>query len=104
MVYYFPSVNKSSSDTAPEYLLAQIGVVIPRLIQAISESRDDGITIFMRKIDIKDVFWRVVTGEGAKWNFAYILSGEPGQPIHLVVPASIQMGWSKSPAYFCTAT
>ena len=58
----------------------------------------------MSKLDVKDGFWRVVTGEGAKWNFAYVLPDKPGQPIRLVVPTSIQMGWSKSPAYFCAAT
>ena len=52
--YYVPSVNKSSADTAPDYSLAQLGVVIPRLIRAISESRDDGIPIFMSKLDVKD--------------------------------------------------
>ena len=104
MGYYVPSVNESSADTSPDYLLAQLGVVIPWLIKAIDESRDDGIPIFMGKMDVKDIFWRLVTGEGSEWNLFYFLPDKPGQPIRLVVPASIQMGWSKSPAYFCTAT
>ena len=52
--YYVTSVNESSADTGLDYSLAQIGVVIPRLIQAIAESRDNGIPIFMSKLDVKD--------------------------------------------------
>ena len=63
--YYVPLVNESSADTGIDYSLAQFGVVIPRLIQAIAESRDNGIPIFMSKLDVKDGFWRVITGEGA---------------------------------------
>ena len=92
MGYYVTSVNKSSADTAPEYFLSQLGVVIPRIILAISKSRDDGIPIFMSKLDVKDGFWRIVTGEGGKWNFTYVLPDKPVQPNCLVVPKSIQMG------------
>ena len=90
--YYVPSVNESSANRALDYLLAQLGVVIPRLIQAIAESRGDGIPIFMSKLDVKDGFWQIFTWEGAEWNFAYILPDKPGQKIRLVVPTSIQMG------------
>ena len=74
-------MKKSSAGTAPDYLLAQLGVVIPRLIQAVAKSRDDGIPIFMSKMDVKYGFWRVVTMEGANCNFDYVLPDEPGQPI-----------------------
>ena len=86
MGYYVPSVNESSADTAPDYLLTHLGVVIPRLIQAIAKSWGNGIPIFTIKLDVKDGFWRVVTGEGAEWNFAYVFPDKPGQPIRLVVP------------------
>jgi hypothetical protein len=42
--------------------------------------------------------------EGEEWNFAYVLPQEDGKPITLVVPTSLQMGWVKSPPYFCAAT
>ena len=58
----------------------------------------------MSKLDVKDGFWWVVTGEGSEWNSAYVLPDKPVQPIRLVVPTSIQMCGSKSPAYFCAAT
>jgi hypothetical protein len=39
------------------------------------------------------------------WNFAYVLPGEgPDKPIQLVNSDALQMGWSESPPFFCTAT
>jgi hypothetical protein len=42
--------------------------------------------------------------EGEEWNFAYVLPQKEGEPVLLVVPMSLQMGWVESPPYFCTAT
>jgi hypothetical protein len=58
----------------------------------------------MAKWDIKDGFCRMDCVEGEEWNFAYVLPQEEGKPITLVVPMSLQMGWVKSPPYFCAAT
>ena len=41
--------------------------------------------------------------EGEEWNFAYVLSNHPGEPIEVVVPAALQMGWALSPPFFCAA-
>jgi hypothetical protein len=41
--------------------------------------------------------------DGAEWNFAYVLPQNPRQPIYLVVPTSLQMGWIESPPFFCAA-
>jgi hypothetical protein len=57
----------------------------------------------MAKWDIKDGFWRLDAEDGAEWNFAYVLPQNPGQPIYLVVPTSLQMGWIESPPFFCAA-
>jgi len=39
------------------------------------------------------------------WNFCYVLpAAKATDPIHIVVPTSLQMGWCKSPAFFCTAS
>jgi hypothetical protein len=39
------------------------------------------------------------------WNFAYVLPGGiPGDPVQLVIPDALQMGWSESPPFFCAAT
>jgi hypothetical protein len=34
----------------------------------------------------------------------YILPQKEGEPVLLVVPTSLQMGWVESPPYLCTAT
>jgi hypothetical protein len=60
--------------------------------------------VFMAKWDIKDGFWRMDCAEGEEWNFAYVLPQPAGEPVQLVVPTSLQMGWEESPPYFCTAT
>ncbi len=57
----------------------------------------------MAKWDIKDGFWQMDCAVGEEWNFTYVLPQEEGKPITLVVPTSLQMGWVKSPPYFCTA-
>ena len=41
---------------------------------------------------------------GADCNFAYVLTGKENGDKILVLPISIQMGWTISPAYLCTAT
>ncbi len=58
----------------------------------------------MAKYDIKDGFWRMDCRKGEEWNFAYALPQPEGEPIMLVVPTSLQMGWVESPPYFCAAT
>jgi hypothetical protein len=57
----------------------------------------------MVKWDIKDGFWRMDCREGKEWNFAYVLPQPEGQLVRLVVPTLLQMGWVKSPPYFCAA-
>ena len=39
-----------------------------------------------------------------QWNFAYVLPGTAEQPIRLIIPHALQMGWTESPGYFCAAT
>ena len=34
----------------------------------------------------------------------YVLPQAEGEPIKLVIPMSLQMGWIKSPVYFCAAS
>ena len=74
-----------------------------RIIHAFAEAEEDE-KIFMAKWDIKDGFWRMDCREGEEWNFAYVLPQPLGEPIRIVVPTSLQMGWVESPPYFCAAT
>jgi hypothetical protein len=97
------SVNNTTEKTAPAGAIDQIGECLSRIIHAFAEA-DDAAKIFMAKWDIKDGFWRMDCAAGEEWNFAYVLPQEEGEPITLVVPTSLQMGWVESPPYFCTAT
>ncbi len=38
------------------------------------------------------------------FNFAFILPQPAGEPIHLVIPAAVQLGWVESPRFFCVVT
>lgn len=58
-----------------------------------------------QQLDIKDGYWRGVVEETAKWNLCYVLPRlDSAEPVQLVVPKCLQMGWSESSAYFCTGS
>ena len=98
-----PSVNSTTVKTAPKGAIDQLGHSLSRIIHAFAETDDDAV-IFMAKWDIKDGFWRLDAGEGAEYNFSYVMPQPPGSPTMLVVPTSLQMGWVESPPYFCAAS
>jgi hypothetical protein len=98
-----PSVNHGTVKTAPRGAIDQLGHSLQRIIHAFATANSDA-KIFMAKWDIKDGFWRLDCREGEEWNFAYVLPQETRQPIKLVIPTSLQMGWIESPPYFCTAS
>jgi hypothetical protein len=88
---------------APAGAINQISECLAQIIHAFAEM-DEEAKIFMAKWDIKDRFWRMDCATGEEWNFAYVLPQEDGMPTTLVVPTLLQMGWVKSPPYFCAAT
>ena len=98
-----PSVNDSTTKTAPSGAINQLGHSLQQIIHAFTEA-DKNNKIFMAKWDIKDGFWRLDVQVGDEWNFAYVLPQAPGEPVKIVVPSSLQMGWVESPPYFCAAT
>jgi hypothetical protein len=97
------SVNYNTKKTDPAGTIDQIGKCLSHVIHAFAEA-DNNTKIFMAKWDIKDGFWQMDCAAGEEWNFAYVLPQEEDKPIMLVVLTSLQMGWVKSPPYFCTAT
>ena len=101
--YQLPSVNDATRDTAPEEAINQIGTVLPRIIEAFANA-PPGEHFHLMKLDIKDGFWRMVCEEGQEWNFAYVLPNDPGEPVEIVVPSALQMGWALSPPFFCAAS
>jgi len=101
-----PSVNESSNkDTAPQEAMKELGSVLPRLIYAAAMAPEAKGPILFAKFNIKDGYWRMNVEEGQEWNFAFVLPKlDPTEPTQIVVPSALQMGWSKSPPYFCAAT
>jgi hypothetical protein len=98
-----PSVNEATTLEAPAAAIDQMGHALNRIIHAFAEADDDA-KIFMAKFDIKDGFWRLDCQDGEQWNFAYVLPQKEGEPVRLVIPTSLQMGWVESPPYFCAAS
>ena len=103
------SVNElTNEDAAPNHSMDQLGKVLHRVIYMVAtQSTDDGPILFC-KLDIKDGYWRMCVPESQEEQFCYVLpktpDSPPDEPIMLVVPAAIQMGWKSSPAFFCAAT
>jgi hypothetical protein len=101
---FVPSVNSTTTKSAPQGAIDQIGHVLPRIIHAFATAAEDA-KIFMAKWDIKDGFWRLDCEAGEEWNFSYVLPSTFGtEDVTLVVPTSLQMGWIESPPYFCVAS
>jgi hypothetical protein len=102
----FKAVNDASDKSlAPHHAMFELGNVIPRLIHTLASAPDTGIPFLFSKIDLKDGFWRMTVNETDAWNFAYVLPPlHPADEPQLVIPDSLQMGWSESPPFFCAAT
>jgi hypothetical protein len=63
-----------------------------------------GLHILMSKLDISDVFWRLIVRDAHCCNFAYVLAQWEGKPCRIVVPSVVQMGRVESPSLFCAVT
>ena len=99
-----PSVNESTTLEAPAGAIDQMGHALQQVIHAFAEDHTEGSEIFMAKYDVKDGFWRLDCETGEELNFCYVLPPKnAGDPVKLVVPTSLQMGWVESPPYFCAA-
>eukprot|EP00978_Attheya_sp_CCMP212_P010169 scaffold24432_cov29-Attheya_sp.AAC.1 len=97
------AVNDTTTPLAREKPVNELGKVLLRIFDFMLEV-PVGETINFSKIDLSDGFWRMVVEAEDAWNFAYVLPDPPGSPIRLVVPHALQMGWTQSPAFFCSAT
>ena len=98
-----PSVNSTTTKSAPAGSINQLGHSLQRIIHAFATAPKNA-KIFMAKWDIKDGFWWLDCARGEEWNFAYVLPSSIGGEIILVVPTLLQMGWIESPPYFCAAS
>jgi hypothetical protein len=97
------AVNDTTTPTAHPSSMDQLGSTMPRILEFMAHAPPEH-PIFFSKYDVSDGFWRMVVAKGSEWNFAYVLPQEEGEPIRLVVPNALQMGWRESPGYFCSAS
>jgi len=99
-----PSINLATHKQANQASMHQLGKVLQCLIPTMAAASPDHGPIFFAKWDIKDGFWRMMVSHKDAWNFCYMLPTAQGNPIQIVVPTSLQMGWCKSPPFFCSCS
>jgi hypothetical protein len=97
------SVNDTTVPLAPDGPVNELGKVLHRVFDFMREVPEEE-TINFSKIDLSDGFWRMIVPEEDCWHFAYVLPDAPGEPIRLVIPHALQMGWTQSPAFFSAVT
>jgi hypothetical protein len=96
------SVNESTKKQAPRGPVEELGNVVWRIMDLMDQCSNDDL--HFQKIDLSDGFWRMIVEEEQKWNFCYVLPTPPGEPVQIVVPSALQMGWAESPGFFASAT
>jgi hypothetical protein len=97
------SVNDTTVRIAPEGPVKELGNVLPRILDFMA-TVPSSEHIHFSKMDLADGYWRMIVEPDARWNFAYVMPSSPGEPVRLVIPRALQMGWNESPAYFCATT
>ena len=101
------NVNSTTTKLAPQKSMSNLGSVLERLVHLLADNAHLNLPFAFFKIDIKDGFWRLMVSDSNAWNFCYTIPPPKNTPlddIEIVVPGSLQMGWTESPPYFCSAT
>ena len=104
----YSSVNERTKKLARQEAMAQLGQVVRRLIHQMAIHRHHGHVFKFAKLDVKDGFWRMAVSDEDAWNFCYVLPSLQKRTslddVEIVVPNSLQMGWCKSPPFFCSGS
>lgn len=99
-----PSVNETSVPAADQSAVKLLGTALLAIMLFMFDV-DCTWEIDWQKIDLSDGFWGMIVEDGKEYNFVYQLPQRAGdKELHYVVPSSLQMGWTNSPPYFCSAT
>ena len=102
---YLPSVNEATIPMSDHKAMEQMGKVLWRLVTTVAATKNNHGPIVFAKWDIKDGFWRLVVSDDDAWHFCYVLPRlSEDDPIQIVKPTCLQMGWSESPPLFCSAS
>ena len=97
------SVNDTTVLQASSAPLKEIGQVLSHLLHYMRDT-PMGFHILFCKLDISDGFWNLIVQAEDSFNFAYVLPQREGEPVRIVVPLAVQMGWVKSPPLFCAVS
>ena len=104
----YSSVNDKTRKIARPEAMAQLGLVIKRIIYTMALHRHHSPPFKFTKLDVKDGFWRMAVTNKDAWNFFYVLpSLQPQKSLNegeLVVPNSLQMESCESPPFFCSVS
>ena len=99
-----PSVNASTVPADDQTAVKRLGQTGKALLLYAFET-DPTWEICWLKMDLSDGFWRMIVQAGKEQNFVFEMPPHPTRcGRHFVVPSALQMGWTNSPPYFCTAT
>ena len=103
-----PTPSNATTPTAPQQGMVQLGQALKRLIGVLANHHNPSQMFVFSKLDIKDGFWRMSVSEEDAWNFCYVLPSintlTSLDDTEIVVPEALQMGWCKSPPFFCAGT
>ena len=102
------SVNNKTKNMAQPEAMAQLGLVLKRMINKMVNYRHHGLPFKFAKLDVKDGFWRMAVSDEDTWNFCYVLlslhTTTDIYDIEIVAPNSLKMGWCESPPFFCSGS
>jgi hypothetical protein len=99
-----PSVNESTQPAADQEAVKRLGTAMVDALMLLFDS-PCGWEVLWSKIDLSDGFWRMIVEAGQEPNFVYELPDHPEREGKwFVIPSALQMGWTNSPAYFCSTT
>ena len=98
------SVNEKTKNMAQPEAVAQLGLVLNRMIHTISKYCHHDLPIKFAKLDVKDVLWRMELSNKYACNLCYVLPSLKTttaiNDIEIFVPNSLQIGWCESPPFF----
>jgi len=74
-------------------------------VATVAGKKNNHTPIIFAKWDTKDGFWHLVVSEEDAWNLCYVRPRiNEEDPIEIVQPTCLQMGWSEMPPLFCMAS
>jgi hypothetical protein len=103
------SVNEVTIKITHQESMVQLGSALKRIIATLADDQIKCKKFIYSKLDIKDGFWQMIVSEADTWNFCSVIPDATHTPhnldnISLVVPSSLQMGWTEFPPFFCAAS